>query len=461
MTSADQGQAREPRAPFAPHADRETIISEVHTRPFRPLRTPRVLHHMAFLRDVHPDEDRDNIARFATAHGALPPAEGARHHVVVLGSADLAWEQHTEFTTLTLGVEPPPGYVFAAPKLSSLSAFLPKPSGPLLVAARLAIVELADHEFPDIDGFDPSSVCVSLVEDGGAVVVTDFRPDESGFTRILVGNRRLSPARAGALAQRLLEIETYRVLALLGLPEARRLGPLIDQIEIELAEVMRTMRRDVGLESSSSMLHRLVALAAEVESESAIGSYRFGATRAYDDIVTQRLRVIGETRVEGYSPIEEFLARRMRPAMATCRSVEHRMADLTSKLSRAADLLRTRVDIAVESQNRDLLASMNRRARMQLRLQQTVEGLSVAAVSYYVIGLIGYLVKGLAEEIPLPVEPGLIVAAAVPVVILLVWGLVRRIRRHHADPGADAEAEAPPRPGRAARDHGERREPAL
>lgn len=464
MTTAQEGPAQEKRAPtpFAAHPDRETIMSEVHTRPFRPLKTPRVLHHMAFLCDVPADEDRESIARFSTAHGSLPPAEGARHHVVVLGNAELAWEQHTEFATLTLAVAPPPDYVFAAPKTSSLSAFLPKPPGPMLVAARLAIIELGETEMPDLEGFDPSSVCVSEVEEGSAVVVTDFRPDDSGFTRILVGNRRLSPARAGALAQRLLEVETYRVLALLGLPEARRLGPLIDQIEHELGEVMRTMRHDESLEPSQNMLHRLVTLAAEVESESAHASYRFGATRAYDDIVTQRLKVIGETKVEGYSQIGDFLARRMRPAMSTCKSVEHRMTDLTDKLSRAADLLRTRVDIAVESQNRDLLESMNRRARLQLRLQQTVEGLSVAAVSYYIVGLISYLVKGLEEEVALPVEPGLVIAAAVPVIVLFVWIVVRRIRRHHSDTERTDRAprgHVPPQPR--AYDEGERREPAF
>ncbi|MGT2466713.1 DUF3422 family protein [Mesorhizobium atlanticum] len=69
-------------------------------------------------------------------------------------------------------------------------------------------------------------------------------------------------------------------------------------------------------------------------------------------------------------------------------------ANLSRKLTRATTLLRTWVDVDVEKQNRDLLASMNNRARLQLRLQQTVEGLSVAAVSYYVVGLIGYVAKG-------------------------------------------------------------------
>ncbi len=76
---------------------------------------------------------------------------------------------------------------------------------------------------------------------------------------------------------------------------------------------------------------------------------------------------------------------------------------------------------------------MNRRARLQLRLQQTVEGLSVAAVSYYVVGLIGYLARGGQEAFGLPWDPAVATAVAVPAVVIMVWALVRRIRRHAAD----------------------------
>ena len=118
----------------------------------------------------------------------------------------------------------------------------------------------------------------------------------------------------------------------------------------------------------------------------------------------------------GYDTWAGFLQRRVAPAMRTCRSVEERQANLSRKLTRATTLLRTWVDVEVEKQNRDLLASMNNRARLQLRLQQTVEGLSVAAVSYYVVGLIGYLAKGT----PLfghASHPELVTAVSVPFVV--------------------------------------------
>ena len=104
--------------------------------------------------------------------------------------------------------------------------------------------------------------------------------------------------------------------------------------------------------------------------------------------------MIREHGVEGWPTFQDFLARRMAPAMRTCAMLEERQAKLSEKLSRAANLLRTRVDVEIERQNRDLLSAMNDRARMQLRLQETVEGLSVAAISYYVVGLAAYVFKG-------------------------------------------------------------------
>jgi uncharacterized membrane-anchored protein len=187
-----------------------------------------------------------------------------------------------------------------------------------------------------------------------------------------------------------------------------------------------------GAAASAALLDELIALSAELEAEAVATLYRFGASRAYDEIVTQRLDVVGETAISGHETWTGFLSRRLAPAMRTCRTVQERQESLSQKLARAADLLRTRVDVELEHQNRDLLQSMNRRAQLQLRLQQTVEGLSVAAVSYYVVGLIAYLAKG-AEQTGVRIDPSLIAAMSVPFVVLAVAWTVRRIRRGHAD----------------------------
>jgi uncharacterized membrane-anchored protein len=248
--------------------------------------------------------------------------------------------------------------------------------------------------------------------------------------RILVLDRGLGSERAGALVQRIVELETYRTLALLGLPEAQRLSPSIAHIEQRLAEVTEEMRRSEKLVDNHRLLDELTALAADLEAGAAASMFRFGASRAYNEIVQLRLNTIGERKVEGFPTWSSFLTRRMQPAMRTCITTEERQATLSQKLARAANLLRTRVDVELERQNRDLLTSMNERTRLQLRLQATVEGLSVAAISYYVVGLFGYLVKGAHDE-GLPVNISLATALFVPVAVAAIWLVVRRIRRRH------------------------------
>jgi len=219
---------------------------------------------------------------------------------------------------------------------------------------------------------------------------------------------------------------------LLGLPEAQRVAPEIRKIERALADLTLAMRTTDGLEANRRQLDELVALASEIEASAAATSFRFGASRAYDEIMRQRLAAIDEQPVADVLTWSAFLFRRLAPAIRTCQAMSDRQNDLSTKLARAADLLRTRVDIDVQQQNLELLDSMNSRMRLQLRLQQTVEGLSIAAISYYVVGLTGYLAKG-AADLGLALEPTLVTAAAVPIVILALWLIVRRIRHAHSD----------------------------
>jgi uncharacterized membrane-anchored protein len=238
----------------------------------------------------------------------------------------------------------------------------------------------------------------------------------------------LGSERAGAVVQRIIELETYRTLALLGLPEAQRLLPSINRIEKRLGEVTEEMRSTDKLVDNHRLLGELTALASELEAGATASLFRFGASRAYNEIVQLRLQTIGERKVEGLPTWSSFLARRMAPAMRTCITTEERQANLSEKLARAANLLRTRVDVELEQQNRDLLRSMNERTRLQLRLQTTVEGLSVAAISYYVVGLFGYLVKGAHDE-GVPVNVSFATALFVPAAVLAIWWVVRRVRR--------------------------------
>jgi uncharacterized membrane-anchored protein len=416
---------------FPAHEGRPGAIGEVHARPHPLISGPRILLQLSFLTEGGSAVDHAVLGELSRRLGIAPPDKQARHHTMKWGRGTLRWERHTEFSTYLwegpLGRNGKPldkwpfGEGFSAPGLA-------------ICGVRLEIRSWTKQAEQLIGDFDPASLCHSLVEGGKAAVITDFRQDGDGLTRVLVLDRGLTPARAGALSQRLIEIETYRTLAMLGLPLAQSLSARVRRIEDRLAVLTAEMRAQ-DRRNSRALLAELTELAAELEADAAASFYRFGASRAYDGIVQERLEVLAEQAVPGYETWAAFLQRRVAPAMRTCRSVEERQENLSRKINRATQLLRTWVDVEVEKQNRDLLASMNRRARLQLRLQQTVEGLSVAAVSYYVVGLIGYLVKGAPFQGV--ITPETVTAISVPVAVLAVWWLVRRIRRVHRDDGED------------------------
>lgn len=412
---------------------RERVLGEVHARPFRPLTSPRTVLHYAFLTSAEEAaQDQAWLSEFCISRGTHGPAPGNRHHTVSFGGGTLSWEQHAEFTTYTWDGAANPEQIFGPlPAAHPFGAAFRAP-GDLLVAVRLELREPMNDEIWRSQ-FDESSLTVSNLEDEAAGVATDFRQDGDGLTRILVFNRSLSDVQSGAVIQRLLEVETYRTLAMLGLFEAGSLQPEIRRYEIELAELTGQMKDASALGANQDLLDKLTALAAALEAGATASTFRFGASRAYDQIVKARFATLKEEAAPGELSMASFLSRRLAPAMRTCQAIEDRQAMLSRKLARATTLLRTRVDVELEQQNRSLLQSMNRRARLQLRLQQTVEGLSVAAVSYYVVGLISYLAKA-AKDAGLPVpSANIATGVSVPVIVLLIWWTVRRIRKHHGE----------------------------
>jgi uncharacterized membrane-anchored protein len=414
---------------FPAHESRPGAIGEVHARPHPLIEAPRVLVQLSFMTEAGSGVDHAVLAELSRRQGVAAPDRQARHYAMKWGKGTLRWERHTEFSTyLWEGhlADKPGRALDDSPFGNGFS-----PPGTVISGIRLEIQKWTAQNEKLVAGFDPESLCWSIVENGQAAVVTDFRQDGDGLTRMLILDKGMSAARTGALAQRLMEIETYRTLCMLGLPLAQSLSGRLRRIEDRLADLTGRMRAPEQ-RNSQALLGELTALAAELEADAAASLYRFGASRAYDGIVEERLIALAEAAAPGYDSWAGFLQRRVAPAMRTCRSVEERQSNLSAKLTRATTLLRTWVDVEVEKQNRDLLASMNNRARLQLRLQQTVEGLSVAAVSYYVVGLIGYLAKG-TTLFGLAPKPELVTAASVPFVVLAIWWLVRRIRRSHRD----------------------------
>jgi uncharacterized membrane-anchored protein len=414
------------------HTDRFLLAEEVHARPPMPLATPSRASYMAVL--IAADEREREQAHLAALCErfaiALPPA-GATHFSAKLGDLQLKWERHGEFSGYTFFLEGNARAPFEETAAAALpSDWMSGIPGSTLVAAHV-ILMIEDSTLPSTEVlFEPfagNQVVGSEVGDGAGIAYSDFKIHGDGFSRFLLIDRSFTPRQAGRTLQRLLEIETYRMMALLALPIAWRKSARVLAIEKSLAELTEGIARDSG--KDEVLLHELTRLAAEVESSLAKSQFRFGACRAYAELVNTRIGELREKRIPAIPTISEFMARRFTPAVATCNTVSQRLHELSERVAQASSLLSTRVNIAREQQNQMLLASMDRRAKQQLRLQQTVEGLSVAAIVYYLAGLVGYLAKGL-NSLGLQIKPDLAVAVAIPLIAaLIIWSLRRARRR--------------------------------
>jgi len=410
-------------------------LGEAHARPFFRLTAPARVLAFAFLRanasgGASPAEIRERLDAFARNHGVMPAPEGTKHHRFVLPQGIFRWEEHTEFTTYVFMLSGE-GTGFAHSGGELLGALpLPEQPGPHLVSIDMRIVPFAEREDARLC-LQESIASHSCIEGDGAEVSSDFMPDEAGMVRFVIANRSLAPRRLGALARDVMEIEVYRTLALMGLPAARRVGPMIREIEGGLASLTADLVRQQSLDQGDELLARLTDMTARVEAEIAQTKFRFAATRAYGAILADRLVSFGTPASPEAPTITAFLERRNAPALRTCETMDSGLVDLAARLTRASGLLRTRIDVERAKQNNTLLATMNERTDLQLRLQQTVEGLSVAAISYYVIGILAYLLKGVSSTHLIPFSLDLVVAFLVPVVVLAMAFLVRRIRAKH------------------------------
>src|SRR5450830_479023 len=436
------------------HPLRVPLAAEVHSRPFLHLRAPESLSHIAvYLRD-----QADANGHFSHQHGLLSdlcqhfgvtaPGIDAKHFFHDFGQFRLKWECHTEFATYTFA------HRHATP-LSTEQAFAAVPlrqvpqqwllalQGKIMVAAHVVLEQPAggNHDAAEetLDSrlrglFEGQLLASSKVLQGGEIW-TDFLIQADGFSRFVVRDIDLRDMQDGRLVQRILEIETYRMMALLGLPHAQKAAPALNAIESDLATLTAAMVDADGLTDSAAthagdeqILRRITGLAARIEKMSLENSYRFSASQAYFRLVKARIEELRETRVDGVPTIGEFMDRRLAPAMDTCASVARRQEALAERIAHTNDLLRTRIGIVQEQQNRQILESMNARAAQQLRLQQAVEGLSVAAISYYMVGLFGHIGTAL-KEAGVPINPEIASGVMVPVFAVLVWLGLRRLHK--------------------------------
>ncbi len=415
------------------HPLRRVLNDEVHARPYELLAAPlRVEHHARLSEDA--DAERALLAELCAAQQRPEPAADAAFMSVNLGTCRLRWERHTEFSTWTLIVAGPFEAPFDPAPTCLDPAWRQRLPGDRMVALRLALEPqgLRERTLAELGAlFATNTVAGSRVADGAADVWTDYQLHDEGFGWILVRDIDLRQRQAGRLVQRLLDMETYRMMALLGLPPAREHGRELAQLDAGLAELTGRINALGDSGEERAMLEALTRLAARIEHVVAQTNARFSATRAYYGLIQRSIAQLREQRLPGLQTFDEFVERRLAPAVRTCESVGQRFDALATRVSRASDLLRTRIDIGIAEQNRDLLASMNRRAKLQLRLQQTVEGLSIVVLSYYGVGLVGYLAKGL-KGAGVPLDADLVTGLAVPVVIGAVFLGMHRLRKRLA-----------------------------
>jgi len=427
---------------FQEHPLRHQVTAELHARAYDPLRAPARVSYIASICGERGTGRNLAHLRRLLSHYRLPVPEGVgQHYAVDLGPIRLRWERHTEFVTYSFTKVGPFGHPFADPILDELPEdWLRELPGEVVTAVSLAL-EADDTPERSIDElvalFGGNPVIGCEVVGGAGRAWSDLRIHPDGFSRILLRDKGLSVNQSGRLVRRVLEVNAYRSVALLGLPLAREVTTSLTDADQQLVEVAaRLGEREPTHDgvSEGQLLAELTTLAAEIEAVAARTNYRFEASRAYYRMVQQRLEQLRQGRIEGLQPFTEFLEARLAPAIATCDSTRERQQDLAERAARVTSLLRARVEVGLHDQNRRLLESMDRRAWLQLRLQETVEGLSVIAISYYGVGLIGYLLKGAAVGNGLPIDPGLAQALAVPIVIVGAWlGLRHTKRRVHQE----------------------------
>jgi uncharacterized membrane-anchored protein len=406
------------------------LAGEVHARPPEPTPTPARASYVAVLVDSDAREQEiRHLQQLCRRHDVPGPGVDDTHFRAALGPLRLKWERHGEFSGYTFSRADIDAAPFGATVVQELPAgWLADVPGRTVAAVHAEVTPAASSVVDEAAlqaRFGPHPVVGTSIAGAAAAVYTDFRLHDDGCSRIWLVNHTLTAAQTGRMLQRMFEIEAYRVLALLALPIARRQAPRIAAIEASLATLTDGMAREGG--DDEALLHELTGLAAEVESGIAASQFRFGACEAYHGLVQRRIAELREERLPGLQTVDEFMSRRLAPAAATCANVAQRLKGLADRIGQASALLATRVGIARERQNQALLASMDRRAKLQLRLQQTVEGLSVAAIVYYVAGLVAYVAKA-ARGIGLRVDPDVAAGVSIPIVAVVMLRSLRRMR---------------------------------
>ena len=416
------------------HPQRVALHNEVHARPPEALTAPLAIAHCVMVCDPAAREaSRMHLGALLRDHHLPQPDAQSSHVRMDLGAYRLRWEMHTEFVTWTFTrAFDASGFGERAPN-TALEAvpqdWLQGLPGQCLVNLHLWVLPTKDSDSTSLvkHVLREDTLMASTVADGLGEVYSDFTIHADGFSRMVLLTGSVAPRRLGRLVQQLLELDTYRMAALLGLPAARQASAELVSAERELAGLAEAIR-SATREDEPQLLDRLTKLAGQVESQYASTHSRFSASAAYFELVDKRIAELDESRLAGLQTIGEFLDRRLAPARSTCAWATRRQDALSQRVSRISNLLRTRVEIEQQQSSQALLVAMNRRQGLQLQMQSTVEGLSVAAITYYIVGLVSFAARGL-QPWGWPFSPEASAATAIPLVVIASWWLLRQLHR--------------------------------
>lgn len=403
------------------HQAHSQLVAETHARPSQAINGPAEIIHIALKAS---DEVADKFFE------VLDPDKvetGPRHRIGKMNGIKVKLEKHTEFLSCTFFQELE-GSKQKESLLDIVKNNFPVDETQVYVLLKLSLVKSV-REMLKILPIE-QRIYGGKMRDGIDVRST-FIPDEEGMIRFGLYGKNLTGDELGRRIQRLMEMETYRTMSLLGLPIAREVGKKLAECEHELEDLTLSVAQQTitTQEDDELLFHKLSNLSERSNILLTETRYRFAASRAYFTLFQQRIQSLEEEKVGDVQTMSGFLRSRLEPAMATIESTAKRQETLTNDLSRALVLLRTRIELNLNKGNQALLQSMDKRHDQQLKISQTVEGLSIVAITYYAVGLVSHLLKALAQQPWMPFSDTVLTAISVPFILFFVWITLKRVRK--------------------------------
>ncbi len=413
-----------------------TCYHELHTRPFPKIKGPVKISSLAFhhkksaLTEHSIQHEIAHITTLCHDYQHKGPDKNCRHFYLDFKDFELRWERHNEFSSYTFLVRTNNHKFFSEPAID----IVPKKWLKAIVGTVISALHI---EVQDANGahkntaqikpfFEHHRLLGSTLRQGNTSMWSAMHLHQDNFNRILLLSNKIHQCQSGRIIRTLLELEAYRNLILLAFPLAQHIGNEVNHIEIQLAELLNHSNDKACTEQQQ--LATLSTMAATLSQLIAKSRYRFDAAIAYYQIVESRFDELQEEKIEGLQTVTAFIKRRLSPALRTIKATKYRLDDLAKRTDRASDFLRTKIDMVIEQQNQELLTSMNNRAQMQLNLQQTVEGLSVIVVTYYLLALTQFLLSA-AKNWGIIIDVSQTIAQLMPLYLILVWLFSLRVKK--------------------------------